>query len=380
MKEGSKDGEIALICALILLGVAGYVIDRWWGLELRAALLFVYGFELAMLSPFVEPILGLDYAPLIAYAFRGQTHYWSDVFYVGATAHEVWRFPMAASILGLGYFTVRRMPDIKKFMRELNLEDFMVIHAEHWRFIKPFLKINPLKSKDPLWATSMTPIAWIRKYAMNNGSFSEGLARHALVQQLRMPWEAVAEDLEKLPLHVRFLFAAFALKAANNGEWFEDSKTPTARDDTRAQTQLFLFEAAEEIYENGKLGPTTQDWCARIFAKSSIRERLMTVCRNHAYVETALLAAYVHAKQRNGVFASSEFAWLRGVDRVLWYALNGNGGRTFFCECAGIHAHYMGEVANKAPIAHPFVDTAVEAISKVADEQIEAFSKEARSR
>ncbi len=47
--------------------------------------------------------------------------------------------------------------------------------------------------------------------------------------------------------------------------------------------------------------------------------------------------------RRKGVLASSQFIWVRPVDRPLWYALNQCGGRAAWAEGFAAWAHYAAE-------------------------------------
>jgi intracellular multiplication protein IcmP len=86
------------------------------------------------------------------------------------------------------------------------------------------------------------------------------------------------------------------------------------------------------------------------------------VAARHAYVSGALRAALQAARERDGVLSSAEFTWLKGVDRSLWYALNGLGRATAWPECAGAVAHWAMERAAGRPLDTPCVDAACQAM------------------
>ena len=65
---------------------------------------------------------------------------------------------------------------------------------------------------------------------------------------------------------------------------------------------------------------------------------------HNRYRDHVLLALYAFAR-RKGVIASSEFIWLRPVNRRLYYLLNNYGRRSVWPEIAGPWVHYQLEDA-----------------------------------
>ena len=63
--------------------------------------------------------------------------------------------------------------------------------------------------------------------------------------------------------------------------------------------------------------------------------------------------------RHKGVLASSQFLWLRPLDRPLWYALNQCGGRAAWAEGFAAWAHYAAEEKAKKALAEPHITQAV---------------------
>jgi len=82
------------------------------------------------------------------------------------------------------------------------------------------------------------------------------------------------------------------------------------------------------------------------------------------------------ARLRAGVLAPAQFAWLKLVDRPLWYALASLGFETEGVsrylhpnprvEAAGARDHWAVERFIGAPVINPSIDCAVEALRKIA--------------
>jgi intracellular multiplication protein IcmP len=84
------------------------------------------------------------------------------------------------------------------------------------------------------------------------------------------------------------------------------------------------------------------------------------------------------ARLRAGVLAPAQFAWLKLVDRALWYSLHSLGyetegyGRYLHPnprpEAGGARDHWAAERAAGEPVIRPSVERALEAIQRAADE------------
>ena len=83
----------------------------------------------------------------------------------------------------------------------------------------------------------------------------------------------------------------------------------------------------------------------------------------HAYVYTVMISMLEMART-DGVIASSEFLWLKTVDRELWYVLNCVGRVAVFPEVGGVFAHWKIETKLRRPLKTPCVLEAVNALDE----------------
>ena len=91
------------------------------------------------------------------------------------------------------------------------------------------------------------------------------------------------------------------------------------------------------------------------------------VVYRHAYVMT-VMAAMLELSRCDGVLATSEFVWLKPLDRQLWYVLNDMGRQTPSIESAGVFAHLAAEKKFGRPLRVPMVDEAVVALGEALEE------------
>ena len=69
--------------------------------------------------------------------------------------------------------------------------------------------------------------------------------------------------------------------------------------------------------------------------------------------------ALLYRARQKGVLASSQFLWLRPLDRPLWYALNQCGGRAAWAEGFAAWAHYQAEEKAGKALSEPHIAPAV---------------------
>ncbi len=79
---------------------------------------------------------------------------------------------------------------------------------------------------------------------------------------------------------------------------------------------------------------------------------------SHAYVNVLLLRVASDAAAE-GTFSMGEFAWLKGIDRGAWYAVNAAGRPTCLVESAGVVAHFAAEREAGGPLSDPSVGAAM---------------------
>lgn len=84
----------------------------------------------------------------------------------------------------------------------------------------------------------------------------------------------------------------------------------------------------------------------------------------HEAFELPFFMALLIEARKKGVLASSQFLWLRPMDRPLWYALNQCGGRAAWTEGLAAWTHYYAEEQAKAALEKPQVSAAVSSLKQ----------------
>jgi len=256
-------------------------------------------------------------------------------------------------ILGVIGFWVLLFSPRNRFMTKHTLESLIATQAKMWPIISPIVKFNPSKTgrvlgdmvpdKLPLFAEALSPEEWVswNRIPVVNGIPDRDAARRSFIKQLGPRWSGAGS----LPVHMRALLAAFALKGAQKREASDDflgrlalSWSPT----NGFRPEASLISEIDKILHDPETGG-----------------RIIPIADAHAFRTTALLGALRWARANGGVLAPAQFLWVRGEDRALWYPLNNLGRRSFHSEGAGAMAHFMSEEAAKKPLPIPRVDTAI---------------------
>lgn len=99
---------------------------------------------------------------------------------------------------------------------------------------------------------------------------------------------------------------------------------------------------------------------------SVLNEKGLTI---HAAYELPWFMALLNRARRKGVLASSQFLWLRPLDRPLWYTLNQCGGRAAWAEAFAPWAHYMAEEKEGKVLFEPHVASAVKSLKQALSAQ-----------
>lgn len=255
-----------------------------------------------------------------------------------------------------------------KFTRKLDLQRLMETQAISFpagaAFVQRDLKLVAPAAGTPRPADPALHLPeWVDRFARSpTGLYREDLARIRLADQLGEPWT----DVEAAPPHVRAMFTVFALHAARR----------------REEAVMFLGRLSASLPSGVNEGPTgppaplafTTEIIAAIdvfVSDAALIRPCADVAGGHAYTSTAMMAVLTYARSQAGVLAPGQFAFLKLVDRQLWYALhslgfpggnNRNEQPNPRAEALGCRDHWAAECDIGAPIKTPSLERAISAI------------------
>lgn len=279
------------------------------------------------------------------------------------------RYPVIVIIIVLSIFLYRS--DLTtKYKRTHNMQSLRKQEQDNWPAISPVVNedLVSVDINEGPWAMALSPMEFARKNNLlkkndllldktnyipgqeMTASIRRGEAKMVFTLQLGPAFTG----LDKQPIHVQALAAVFMARIN--------------RDKDAAQEILVSL---DKSYQAGALKAPT----ARAVLKKYINtEMVQEVFARHAYLLT-VLASLLKAARDDGVVPSSEFLWLKVVDRRLWYMLNCVGRQTPFSEVAGPFAHWRAEQEMGRSCRAPMIDEAIKAL-EVAVKEVKLSPKE----
>jgi intracellular multiplication protein IcmP len=152
------------------------------------------------------------------------------------------------------------------------------------------------------------------------------------------------------------------------------------RRDEAARLLGFLSEGLPRRKADGGAGPEeplafdpkTLRLADRVLATGEVSAWAFEIMDQHHFTTPGLMSVLNQARLRSGVLAPAQFAFLKLVDRRLWYALHALGFESdaliahphpsMRVEAIGAGAHWAAERAVGVPIPTPVFDSALAAI------------------
>ena len=222
--------------------------------------------------------------------------------------------------------------------------------VKNWPQISCVLGKNLIKSSvlEGDWRMSDQPLGFAKKHGLLRTEVINGQtiarlnkekAKGVFCAQMGPLWTG----LENLPPYILALFAIFCAKAEN---------------DTDGARTLIRQIAASAGSGNLDFGGTRM-----LLFKHVRSQRVGRAVSPHAYLYT-VMASMLTLARRDGVLATSEFLWLKPLDRQLWLMLSNVGRQTSFVEVAAPISHWMIERRLRRPLKVPMIEEAIEALDE----------------
>lgn len=264
------------------------------------------------------------------------------------------RYPVILLLLLLAGLLYRS--NIKmKFRKAHNMTTLEAQEQHNWTAIMPVVKEDLVTmdvSKGP-WAMAMTPVEFARKFQLMRkddalhdnpvpgqeltAAIRRGDAKRVFTLQLGPYWDG----FDRCPPHVRALAAVFI-----------------ARLNRDRSAGRMILEIIDKTCVSGKPDFSV---AKAVLKKYQNEENVREIIAGHAYLLTVMASLLVGARE-DGVVPSSEFLWLKPLDRRLWYMLNCVGRQTPYAEVAGPFAHWRAEQTMGRRSLVPMIDEAIKAL------------------
>lgn len=281
-------------------------------------------------------------------------------------------YPSIVLVLALATLCLTRAASVRHTAR-INLEWLIREQSKSFpgilAFVERRLRPSAIRKGEPRPADSALDVEeWIAAWAIKPGAdhdalFDLTLAKRELVRQLGAPWSGVA----KAAPHVRCMLAVFALHSClRRGQAIEllgalsRSLPKSKKEKHEGPEQALCFSADVVVMAD------------TILNQKDVAGTVQEIMSRHYFTATGLMSLLCHARQRAGLMPPGQFAFLKLVDRRLWYALHSLGfefdDKTFYAhpsprvEAIGARDHWAAEKAVKTRLPVPVIEQALEAI------------------
>lgn len=367
-QQGGGDNSMAPVWITVLLFFTLYILWKVGHQYIVTVVFYLNIFQAKLVSLFIKNT-ALENNIYLMQTIDPATVDWNQFIDLTRSVGDYIRYPVIVGLLVLAIFLYRSNITLK-FRKAHNMKTLRAQEQYNWLAIMPVVKEDLVSTdinKGP-WAMALTPMEFARKYKLlkkddalldnptpgqeMTASIKKGDAKRVFTLQLGPYWDG----FEHCPPQTAALAAVFM-----------------ARMNRDRSSALFILESLDRSYVNGKIDFSV---AKPILKKYQNTEIVQEIVNSHAYLLT-VIASLIEAARADGVVPTSEFLWLKPLDRRLWYMLNCIGRQTPFAEVAGPFAHWRAEKVMKRRSLVPMIDEAIKAL-EVAVKEVKLTQKELR--
>ena len=363
---GSDDYTgFSLILICVGLAILGWTAWKLWHAEISAGALIVAHREMQAIAwvsdRFSQADIGVQRADPAGVQFNDLVRLYRHI-------GTEFLYPAMALVLGLAALCFFRAGNAR-FTRAFDLEKLMAEQAKTSRstaaFVGRNLTLSGVRAGDPRPADPALHVSeWIAKYAQRDGPLPRGerktRARPPVGQRngkgAQAPRRRCAACWRPSPC----MALSGGMKRRGLLGLLSEGLPIDKTDSGDGPEKPLAFD------------PKTLAVADRVLAETKAAVWAIEIMDAHHFTTPGLMSVLNAARLRSGVLAPAQFAFLKLVDRRLWYALHALGFESDGLiahphpsqrvEAIGARAHWAAERAVGAPIPTPEFDAAIAAI------------------
>ncbi len=380
--SGSDTGLIALLLALIFGPILAWYVLHKPVIFLWSWIAYGQTWLLAHLQGWFDgiPVAAemAANAPMLHWYLWAHTHQnavsWHDVAHYSTILGDYYRW---LTIAVVGFLAWRNYRAVELRKNRQNMNDTVIAMKDRYPWGLPWLwQASEVlcKSQSAPFQYALRPWEWVKQL--------QGEGRPLVYKEADDSPETICMEN---PDRVRDAFAAQLRTPMDAFEawpvWFRALTTacvPQARDGKDQDTVKRLGVLARHYYaprlkKGGSYLPPelkTVPWPVTEADKTYLAQ----IAQRHGYRETFFLGLMTEARVR-GLLPPAYAAWLRAVDRPLWYAFQSLGRPRSFVEGEGIIAHYQTEVKRAKDAEKKSTNTGQEDVFDFGDDGVALTEK-----
>ncbi|CEG58046.1 type IVB secretion system coupling complex protein DotM/IcmP [Legionella fallonii] len=351
-QQGSDNG-MAPVWITILLFFTVYIIWKTAHQHIVSAVFFINIWQAKFLNLFLHNQSLTDQINLMQ-TIDPNTVEWDQLVDMTRNVGDFMRYPIVAILVVLAIVLYKSNITLK-FRRAHDMKTLRAQEQFNWPAIMPIIKedlVSQDVNKGP-WAMALTPMEFARKYKLlrkddalldnpiPGQEMTAGIRRGDAKRVFTMQLGPYFDGFERLSPQAYALAAVFM-----------------ARINRDRDAANHILKVIDQTFVTGKPDFTVARATLKKYENS---ELVQEVVSKHAYV-LSVMGSLITAARTDGVVPSSEFLWLKPIDRRLWYMLNCMGRQTPYSEVAGAFAHWRAEKEMGRRCLVPMIDEAIRAL------------------
>jgi hypothetical protein len=246
---------------------------------------------------------------------------------------------------------------------------FAKFQSETWRVATYSANFDP-DDKDANIDPPMRPTDWLKKNGIRfeDNELDHDGCRAAFTEQLGKQWHGF-DRATMYGKAVLLMCALHYLKQEKVFQGFNDGKPKNVSLHEREELSI--------AWASGKDGTAAMKAFIERYEKDpKVRKVIDTIGSKHAYENTVIYAVLDRSRAKGGVFKEHDMAYIKKLDRNMWYGMNNCGRKRFHTEGAGIMSHYFAERISNRSLIEPYLDPACEGIENyLYEEGIESLEE-----
>lgn len=352
-QQQGGDNSMAPVWITVLVFITAYIVWRTAHQYIVAFVFYLNVLQAKLVSLFVANP-NLESNVYLMQTIDPSTVDWNQFIALTRSVGEYIRYPVIV-VLVISAVILYKSNITLKFRRTHNMKTLRAQEQQNWLAIMPVIKedlTNEDVSKGP-WAMALTPMEFARKYNLlkkddilldsavpgqeMTAGVRKGDAKRVFTLQLGPYWDG----FERCPPQAYALAAVFMARMNRD----------------RDSANLIL----QTLDKTTTAGKPDFSVARSVLKKHQNAANVQEILAKHAYLLT-VMASLLEASRDDGVVPTSEFLWLKPIDRRLWYMLNSVGRQTPFAEVGGAFAHWRAEKEMGRRCLVPMIDEAIKAL------------------
>lgn len=367
-QQSSSDSGMGPIWVIVLLFLTLYLI---WVTGHKYIVKFVFSLNIlhAQLVNFFMPGAPLAKEVIFMQTLDPNSVDWEHMVALAEAVGDYIRYPLIVILVILAVVLYGSNP-IRKFCRSHSMKTLRAQEQANWPAIMPVVPLDLVNDDINVgpWAMALTPMEFARKYQLlkkddvlldksqPGQEMTAGIRRSDAKRVFTLQLGPCWTGFDNCAGHVQVLAAVFMARMNRD----------------RGVASAIL----QAIDHSAAIGHPDYSVAIPTFKKYQSYENVQEIVAQHAYLLT-VMASLLAASRDDGVVPSSEFLWLKPIDRRLWYMLNGVGRQTPFAEVSGPFAHWKAEQKLGHRSLLPMIDEAIKAL-EIAVKEVKLTPKQMR--